>query len=349
MDDHATPKQLAGEPRVTPSNAVVERAHAKVNLVLRVGAPRDDGLHPLCSLFAALDLADEVRVEPLPEIGSEVGGETGGRRDDGAPGGPRTDVVVCPGVDGNNLAAAAAAAFRAAAPAAGLPPLRIEIAKRIPVAAGLAGGSADAAAVLRAANWIAGSPLSAGDLRAVAAGLGSDVPSQVEPAHAIVAGFGERVERVDLAPMTLVLVPQDEGLSTAAVYGELDRLRAQAAAQPSLDVGPPDGGPADRLDPEPLRRLATTTPEQLAAGLANDLQPAALSLRPELADSIADLRETGALAAQVTGSGPTTFGLFADRLAAERTAATIDGRRAAAAQATGAAPPPLAIVTELLA
>jgi 4-diphosphocytidyl-2-C-methyl-D-erythritol kinase len=243
---------------------------------------------------------------------------------------------------------AAATAFRAAAPSAGLPPLRIEIAKRIPVAAGLAGGSADAAAVLRAANWLAGSPLSADDLRDVAAGLGSDVPSQVAPAHAIVAGVGERVERVELPAMTLVLVPQDEGLSTAAVYGELDRLRDDASRQPSLAVGPADAGPADRLDPEPLRRLAGGPLDALAAGLANDLEPAALSLRPELAETVADLRAAGALAAQVTGSGPTTFGVFADRTAADRAAATIDGRRAAAAAATGEQPPQLAIVTELI-
>jgi len=307
---------------------VVERANAKVNLVLRVGPARADGMHPLCSLFAALELGDEVTV---------------------APGDAAIDEVVCPGVDGDNLAAAAAAAFRAAAPDAALPPLRIEIAKRIPVAAGLAGGSADAAAVLRAANALTGGPLSPDELRAVAAGLGSDVPSQVEPAHAIVAGVGEQVERVDLPPMTLVLVPQDEGLSTAAVYGELDRLRAEAADSPSLAVGPADAGPSDRLASDPLRRLAAGPVEQLAAGLANDLEPAALSLRPGLSAPIDALRAAGALAAQVTGSGPTTFGLFKDRLTAERAAATIDGQRAAIAQGAGKPAPALAILTELLA
>lgn len=290
---------------------VAERANAKVNLVLRVGPPRADGMHPLCSLFAALELADELTVVPA------------GAKDE----------VVCPGVAGDNLAAAAAAAFRDAVPAAELPPLRIEIQKRIPVAAGLAGGSADAAAVLRAANAVAGSPLSPDELRRIAAGLGSDVPSQVEPAHAIVAGVGERVERVDLPPMTIVLVPQDEGLSTAAVYDELDRL----------------GGHAGDLDPEPLRALAAGTTAEVAAGLANDLQPAALALRPELAEPIASLRAADALAAQVTGSGPTTFGLFADRVAAERAGTAIDAQRAAAAQAAGAAPPRPAIVTGLLA
>jgi 4-diphosphocytidyl-2-C-methyl-D-erythritol kinase len=305
----------------------VTQAHAKVNLVLRVGAPRADGLHPVCSLFAALELADEV------DVGL---------------GASSTDEVICPGIEGDNLAARAVAAFRAAAPDASLPPLRIEIRKRIPVAAGLAGGSADAAAALRAANELAGSPLTPDELRGIAAGLGSDVPSQVEPAHAIVAGVGEQVERVDLPSMTLVLVPQDEGLSTAAVYGELDRLRDDAGGSPSLAVGPSDGGPADRLATDPLRRLAASSLDRIAAGLANDLQPAALSLRPELAEPIAALRDAGALAAQISGSGPTTFGLFADRLAAERAAATLDGQRAAVAQAAGAPAPPLTIVTELL-
>ncbi len=266
--------------------AIVEQANAKVNLVLRVGLPRADGMHPLCSLFAALDLADEVVVDPHD-----------------------VDEVVCPGVTGHNLATAAVAAFRRTGPGADLPPLRVEIRKRIPVAAGLGGGSADAAAVLRAANAITGSRLAPEELRKLAEGLGSDVPSQVEPAHAVVSGIGERVERVDLAPMTLVLVPQDEGLSTAAVYAELDRL----------------GGHARDLDPAPLRSLAQGSAAPLAAALANDLQPAALSLRPELAEPIAALRAAGASGAQVSGSGPTTFGVFADRAAADRAAADIPG------------------------
>jgi 4-diphosphocytidyl-2-C-methyl-D-erythritol kinase len=295
------------------TDAVVEQANAKVNLVLRVGPPRADGMHPLCSLFAALDLADAVSVSP-------AAGDA--------------DEIVCPGVSGDNLAAAAAAAVRAAVPDAALPPLRIEIQKRIPIAAGLAGGSADAAAVLRAANALAGTPLSSDALREIAVGLGSDVPSQVEPAHAIVSGVGERVERVDLPPMTLVLVPQDEGLSTAAVYGELDRR----------------GDHAHDLDARPLRELAASeSAAELAAGLANDLQAAALALRPELTAPLDALRTAGALAVQVTGAGPTTFGLFDERITAERAAATIDGQRAAAAQAAGVAPPALAIVTELLA
>ncbi|NLT07324.1 MAG: 4-(cytidine 5'-diphospho)-2-C-methyl-D-erythritol kinase [Solirubrobacterales bacterium] len=302
-----------------PPTSVTERAHAKVNLVLRVGPSRADGLHPLCSLFAALALHDEVTVTADPSA-------------DG-------DVVDCPGVDGDNLAAAAAAAFRAAVPGVELPPLRIEIEKRIPVAAGLAGGSADAAAVLRAANTLAGGPLGPDELRAVAAGLGSDVPSQVEPAHAVVSGVGERVERVELPPLALVLLPRAEGLSTAAVYAEADRI----------------GRFATDLDPAPLHRLAARARAQadaapLAAALANDLQPAALALAPELEDGLAALRDAGALAAQVSGSGPTVFGLFADRVAADSAALALAGVDRAAPPIAPPGEPaaaPAPIVTEL--
>ena len=271
---------------------VEQRAPAKVNLVLHVGAPRDDRLHPLCSLFASLDLADGVTVEA---IGSE-------------------DVVICPGVEGENLAARALAAFRAAARERELAPLRVTIDKRVPIAAGLGGGSADAAAVLRAANELAGAPLDAAGLRRVAVGLGSDVPSQVEPSHALVSGAGERVEPLELAPLSLVLVAQGEGLSTAAVYAELDRLRAAG----ELPV-------REQLDPEPLRRLAGASAAGLAAGLENDLEPAALSLRPELERPLAQLTAAGALAARITGSGPTAFGVFGDRDSAAAAARAIPG------------------------
>jgi 4-diphosphocytidyl-2-C-methyl-D-erythritol kinase len=265
---------------------IEERAYAKANLVLRVGPPRGDGLHPLVSIFASLDLYDDVLVEEAA-----------------------ADTVECPGVGGDNLAAQGLAAFRAAVPDADLPPLRIAITKRIPVAAGLGGGSADAAAVLRAANELAGRPLDSVALRAVGAGIGSDVPSQVAPAHSIVTGVGETVEALALPRMALVLVPAAVGLSTPRVFAELDRLGHYAAD----------------LDPAPLRALAARPVAEIAAGLENGLEPAALSLRPELGQTLERLRAAGALAAQVTGSGPTAFGLFPDRDAAAAAAARIDG------------------------
>jgi 4-diphosphocytidyl-2-C-methyl-D-erythritol kinase len=265
------------------ASLVHERAFAKLNLVLHVGPPRADGLHPLCSIFASVDLADDV----------EVGVADG-----------RSDAVECPGVHGPNLAEAAVGAFRSRVPS--LPALRVQIDKRIPVAAGLGGGSADAAAVLRAANRIAEHPLSDDSLREVAAGLGSDVPSQVEPRHALIQGVGEVVEGIELPPFGIVLVPQREGLSTAKVYAELDRMR----------------GWRERLDPQPLRDFARA-PDPTE--LENDLQPAATALRPSLARVLDGLGAAGALGTLVSGSGPTCFGLFADRGQAERAALDLDG------------------------
>jgi 4-diphosphocytidyl-2-C-methyl-D-erythritol kinase len=259
-----------------------ETAPAKVNLVLHVGPRRADGLHELCSLFASLELHDVVTVEPAD-----------------------VDEVVCAAVGGPNLAAAAVEAYRSQAD---VPPLRVTIEKQIPVAAGLGGGSADAAAVLRAANRLAGDELDEAALSALAARLGSDVPSQVRPGHALVGGTGEAVEPVSLPPMWLVLVPAADGLPTRDVYAEADRI----------------GTARERLDPAPVRDLAGRPLEALAGALENDLQPAALSLRPELAHRLDELRAAGALGALVSGSGPTAFGVFADPEAAERAAARFE-------------------------
>ena len=266
-----------------------ELAYAKLNLILHVGPRRPDGLHPIASLFASIDLADEVTAEPL-EHGD--------------------DIVECPGVPGDNLAARALTEFRSRA-GRRLPPLRLAIDKRIPVAAGLGGGSADAAAALRIANELSGGALGEEELLRLAADLGSDVPSQLDPRHALVQGTGERVEPVELPPFGAVVLPDQQGLLTADVYAELDRV--DAVREP--------------LDPEPLRRLeaTATSAKDLAVALDNDLQAAALSLRPELGERLELLLADGALGAAVSGSGPTCFGLFEDRTAAERAAAAIPG------------------------
>jgi 4-diphosphocytidyl-2-C-methyl-D-erythritol kinase len=261
-------------------SAVRELAPAKINLVLRIGPVAPNGLHEVCSLFASLELADVVEVRSSDR-----------------------DEVICTGVDGPNLAGAAIEAFREQA---SLPPLHVEIQKRIPVAAGLAGGSADAAAVLRAANEIAGRPFETERLRAIAAPLGSDVPSQVVPAHAIVSGTGERVERVSLPTMAVVLVPSLHGLSTADVFREAERL----------------GTPRAELACDELRAIPDRDPWGIAAHLENDLELAAVSLRPELQVTI---DEIGGLGSLVSGSGPTVFGLFASREGAEDAASRIPG------------------------
>jgi 4-diphosphocytidyl-2-C-methyl-D-erythritol kinase len=260
-----------------------ETAPAKVNLVLHVGRRRGDGLHELASLFAPLDLADELTFEPA-----------------------RLDEVVAPGVEGPNLVQHALGAFRTRA---ALSPLRVTVEKRIPVAGGLGGGSADAAATLRAANRIAGEPLSLDELQRLGAPIGADVPSQIDPAPALVTGAGEVVEPLALPELWLVLVPSTEGLSTAAVYAEHDR----------------GAEPREPLDPDALRDLAGAGAAALAPAMENDLEAAALSLRPERGATLDALRDAGALAARLSGSGPTAFGLFEDRAAAEAGAETVPG------------------------
>src|SRR4051794_10269537 len=181
-------------------------APAKLNLCLYLGARRKDGLHELCSLFEPLALADLITLPTLtaPGVGQSWMGT-------------EVDEVVCPEVEGENLVARALAALRERGWRR--PPLRVEIEKRIPVAAGLGGGSADAAAILRlAAGEVAG-------LGEIALELGADVPSQLRPALSLVRGAGEGGERLpEPQRHAVVLLPGGGGLSTADVFAEADRL-----------------------------------------------------------------------------------------------------------------------------
>jgi len=267
-------------------------APAKLNLCLFLGPRREDGLHELCSLFEPLALADSLEVTESER-----------------------DAVLCPGVEGENLAARALAALRDAGWEA--PPLRIAIEKRVPVAAGLGGGSADAAAVLRLARGDffphSGKNPPTPDLPAIAARLGADVPSQLDPAPALVRGAGERIEPLPAPPPhAVLLLPEGGGLSTAAVFAEADRLGlgrdAEELAALAGRLREAAGGGASPLDYAEL--------------LANDLEPAARSLRPEIGAALDALRDAGAPLALLTGSGPTAVGLFPAigdaRMAAER-------------------------------
>ena len=248
-------------------------APAKLNLCLYLGPRRGDGLHELCSLFEPIALADRLEVSD----------------DD-------RDEVVCEGLDGDNLARRALELLRERGWRA--PPKRIEIDKRIPVAAGLGGGSADAAAVLRLARG------EVDEVEELASRLGADVPSQVDPRFALVVGAGERIEPLgEPAEHAFVLLPAEGGLSTANVFAEADRLGL--------------GRSPDELEAIAVRLRAATdagaSPLSYTELLVNDLEPAALSLRPEVGVALGALRDAGAAASLVTGSGPTAFGLFADR------------------------------------
>jgi 4-diphosphocytidyl-2-C-methyl-D-erythritol kinase len=272
-------------------------APAKLNLCLYLGATREDGLHELCSLFEPLALADLIEVSPAPQ-----------------------DEVVCPAVEGENLATRALAELRAAGWER--EPLRIAIEKRVPVAAGLGGGSGDAAAVLRlAAGEVAG-------LRQIAARLGADVPSQLQPSLALVRGAGELVEPLPRpTPHAAVLLPDGGGLSTAEVFREADRLGLGRSAAELEEL-------AARL-----RSVAGAGASPLAYPelLVNDLEAPACSLRPAIGAALETLREAGAAVAILSGSGPTAVGLFADLAAARAAAAKLD-RDDAIVCAAGEAP-----------
>ena len=243
---------------------VRELAPAKINLCLCVGQPRHDGLHELVSLMQSVTLCDELEA-------SDAG----------------RDEVVCPGVEGPNLVSAAVASFREATGWDG-PPQRIEIVKRIPVAAGMGGGSADAAAALRLLARRSGTAL--GALEAVAAALGSDVPSQLRPGRALVHGAGELVTPLpDPAGFGVLVLPSRARLATAAVYREADRLGTPRSASE-------------------LAQLAQLDPLELTG--VNDLAAAALSLEPSIADALTQALAAGASKAMVCGSGPTVIGLF---------------------------------------
>jgi 4-diphosphocytidyl-2-C-methyl-D-erythritol kinase len=272
-----------------------ERAYAKINLCLFLGPTRPaDGRHELVTLFDSVTLCDELVVEPAAE-----------------------DAVTCDGVAGPNLVGDALAALRRAGWSG--PPVAVRIEKRIPVAAGMGGGSADAAAILRVARRLA--PVDEDALVRVAASLGADVPAQLDPGPSLGTGGGEVVEPLAALPAYGVLVlPQAFALSTPAVYREADRL----------GLGRTAGELAD------LRR-------ELAPGLAdrlivNDLQPAAVSLAPAIGHALGAARQAGAGHVLVCGSGPTVIGLFPGADGPARAAAAAEGLRSGFPRAVAAVP-----------
>lgn len=265
-------------------------APAKLNLCLYLGGTRDDGLHELVSLFESISLSDRLTLTATPDQSE--------------------DAVVCPGVDGVNLVERALARSRERGLLDG-PPVTITIDKQTPVAAGLGGGSADAAAALRLVAHMYDRPIA--EFHDLAFELGADVPSQLRPGTTLVQGAGELLIPVDPrclaeAGRHYVIVAQSEGLRTGEVFDQADRLE---------------------LPRNDLVEDASELVESLTAGLdfhglcaqvGNDFTPAILSLRPELQTVIDALREAGASAAAFTGSGPTSFGVFADAPSAEAAA-----------------------------
>jgi 4-diphosphocytidyl-2-C-methyl-D-erythritol kinase len=308
------------------------RVPAKLNLQLAVGPPRADGYHELVTVFHAVSLFDQVTVEPAGRDEVRVTGEGADR--------------VPVGQD--NLALRAVAALRAAvrATGTGAPGAQVTISKRIPVAAGLAGGSADAAAALVGCNelWAAG--LTQQRLSEVAATVGSDVTFALLGGTAVGRGRGEQLTPA-LVPATQyhwVLAFADGQLSTPEVYAALDRLRAARAgdtAGPQDAAVPAAAGPArPGLDAALMSALRTGDARLVGARLSNDLQTAAVSLFPALRKTLAAGLELGALGALVAGSGPTCVFLAASAERALDLAVGLSGAGVcrSVARVTGPAP-----------
>ena len=284
------------------------RVPAKVNLQLAVGPAGADGYHDLVTVFHAVSLFDEVTVWPASRTSVLVTGENAGSV-------PRGNT---------NLAARAASALARATgrrrhgPAA----VQIEILKRIPVAAGLAGGSADAAAALVACNELWRTGLTQQQLCDVAAEVGSDVPFALVGGTAVGQGRGERLTPALVAgTYHWVLAFSAAELSTPEVYAVCDRLRAARATADGVGRE----APVPRLSTALMSALRSGDPAAVGPLLANDLQPAAVSLLPELRRALAAGREHGALGGIVSGSGPTCAFLAADARHARDLAVSLTG------------------------
>jgi len=307
---------------VTP---VTVRVPAKVNLQLSVGPPKADGYHDLVTVFHAVSLFDEVTVAPADRTSVGVTGEDAARVPSG-----RANLAV-------RAARALASAARRRQDSSAV---RIEIRKRIPVSAGLAGGSADAAAALVACNelWQAG--LSLGELREIAASVGSDVAFTLLGGTAVGQGRGERLTAaLTSGTYHWVLAFASGGLPTPEVYATCDRLRAARAA------GAASGAvPQPELDTGLMAALRSGDPAAVGPLLSNDLQAAAVSLRPDLRRTLAAGREHGALGAVVSGSGPTCAFLAADARRARELAVSLSGAGVCRAVAPVQGPAPGAAV-----
>jgi 4-diphosphocytidyl-2-C-methyl-D-erythritol kinase len=276
---------------MTPGPARTTLAPGKTNLCLYLGPTRADGRHELVSVMQSLTFGDDVTLAPRTDGGG-------------------ADQVVCPGVEGDNLALAALAAFRAAT-GWDAPPQTLTIAKRVPIAAGMGGGSGDAAAALRLARDASG----LGDdalLHELAATLGADVPAQVTPGRVLATGAGETLERLPApAPYGVLVLPSHETLSTADVYREADAMELGRTAE-DLEQRLAD-----------VREFGADLPDAL---IHNDLEAAARSLLPSIGRTLLEAMAAGADRSFVSGSGPTVIGLFSDREAGRAAAAALAHR-----------------------
>ncbi|MFM9371665.1 4-(cytidine 5'-diphospho)-2-C-methyl-D-erythritol kinase [Streptomyces sp. Da 82-17] len=297
--------------------SVTVRVPAKVNVQLAVGGARADGFHDLANVFLAVGLYDEVTATPADELRVTCSGP---------------DAHQVP-LDASNLAARAALAL--AERHGRRADVHLHIAKDIPVAGGMAGGSADAAGALMACDALWGTNASRAELLDICAELGSDVPFSLVGGAALGVGRGEQLTPLEVGgAFHWVFALADGGLSTPAVYREFDRQWE------GLDVPVPEASPAL------IEALRAGDAEALSGVLANDLEPAALALFPALEQTLAAGTDGGALAALVSGSGPTTAFLARDAESAEAVAEALLKSDTCRAVRVAEAPAPGATVVE---
>lgn len=275
-------------------------APGKINISLSVGPERPDGYHGVASVYLAVSLYEEVTATVTEGTGITVslkkepyGGSHWTSDRTKAENGAGVGAGIP--LDSSNLAVQAASMLQGIA--ASSTGVHLELTKRVPVAGGMGGGSADAAAALVACDALWGSGYSRDELARMAAGLGADVPFALLGGAAVGLGVGDQLTPA-LCPGQLhwVLVPGASGLSTPTVYRKLDRLREAAGERP---VEP------QQVDPQVLQALRSGDAGALSDVLHNDLQPAALELAPELKDILERGERHGALAGMISGSGPT--------------------------------------------
>ncbi len=271
--------------------AVSEPAAAKLNLFLRVLGTRPDGFHDIESLLQPITLADGVQARPADHLSLTVVGEC---------------AQEVPRDEGNLVLRAAEVLAGAGGVAAGAGLLLV---KRIPVAAGLGGGSADAAATLRALDELWGLGLGVEGLLDVAAAVGSDVPGLLSGGPALIAGRGERVEPRPTPRTWWVVITQTEGVAAGDAYGWWDE----------------DGGVTGPSPEGLIRALDAGGPRAIASYLFNDLEAPVIARRPDVGEARSKLLEAGALTALMCGSGPTVAGLARDGQDAEELASAVAG------------------------
>jgi 4-diphosphocytidyl-2-C-methyl-D-erythritol kinase len=281
--------------RLMPETVAIADAPGKVNLFFKVGPLKEDGFHEVASLYLAVNLREAVTAQMSTEHSVKVSGSLSDFQ-----------LLAVP-TDESNLVVKVAKQIAAKAGTPDAIKVALGIDKHVPVAGGMGGGSADAAAALVAVNALLRAELSGEQLHEMAAALGSDVPFALSGGAAIGLGKGDQLTQVEgVAPIHLVLILDDQGLSTPAVYKKLDELRANQGEA----VETPE------INRSLLRALQNGNPFEIVEHLHNDLEEAALALRPDLRIKMTTALQHGAIGAMVSGSGPTILALATSEVAA---------------------------------